>query len=308
MQSLKVKVLTAFMSVIMVFSLFPALNSNAATIHVWKSGSIKCEFDEGSGVFTVSGTGAMPDFKGYYNAGDKTKTIVKTDAPWFNNFYYKIKKVVIGDGITKVGNNAFARCYNIQSIVFQSKGSLKTIGTQAFYGCYNHTSVTLPYGLVTVGMNAFARNTKLVSVSIPGTVKTIGYGAFANCNLSKVYIPKSVTSLGDFSFRSNYKLVSVTGGAGLTSIGRQAFEYTYKLKTFKITSKKLSRIGQCCFVCSGLKTIQIKKTTKLKKKKVKGSLYLSNVKTVKVKKSKVRKYKKFFTYRNCGKRRVKVKK
>ena len=311
MQSIKVKVLTVFMSFVMAVTMFPALGSNAATTtHTWWNNNkqIKCELNETTGVFTVTGTGPMDDYKAYSSSTGKYATLTSTDTPWYlEKLYYKIKKVVIGDGITRIGNNAFGKCYNIQEIDFQSKGSLKVIGVQAFYDCYTMPSVKIPYGVTTIGKNAFAYNTALTSLSIPNTVKTIAYGAFANCSkLLKLSIPASVTSIGDFAFRGNYKLKSVTGGAGLVSIGRQAFEFTYDLRTFKITSKKLSRIGSCCFYCSGLKTLQIKKTTKLKKKKVKGSLYLSSVKKVKVKKSKVRKYRKYFTRKNCGKYRVKV--
>ena len=127
-------------------------------------------------------------------------------------------------------------------------------------------------------------------------------------SLQRIVLPASLISIGDFAFHDCYNLVSVTGGAGLKTIGRQAFEFDSRLKTFKITSKKLKKIGvgafRCCFA---LKTISIKKTTKLTKKGVKGSLYLSSVKTVKVKKSKVRKYKKIFRRGNSG-RSVKVKK
>ena len=56
-----------------------------------------------------------------------------------------------------------------------------------------------------------------------------------------------------------------------------------------------------------LKTLQIKKTTKLTKAGVKNSLKGSFVKTVKVKKSKLKKHKKFFKKNNCGKK-VTVKK
>ncbi|MCR4776639.1 MAG: hypothetical protein K5869_09715, partial [Saccharofermentans sp.] len=58
---------------------------------------------------------------------------------------------------------------------------------------------------------------------------------------------------------------------------------------------------------SALKTLQVKKSTKLCKSGVKNSLKGSAVKTVKVKKSKVKKYKKIFKKKNCGKK-VKVKK
>ena len=310
MQSIKVKVLSAFMSFIMAVTMFPALMSNAA---VTSLNGAKCG-DNVTATLTgttlkISGTGPMYDYKAYYKANDTSKRISSTDAPWFSS-RTNIEKIVIEDGVTKIGNNAFGCLTYVKSVEFQSKGSLKTIGTQAFYDDWKITSLALPNGLTTIGSNAFAWCYGVTSVSLPGTLKTIGYGAFAYCEtLTRVYIPKSVTSIGDFAFKDNWKLVSVTGGAGLTSIGRQAFEYCTHLKTFKITSKKLARIGQCCFYCcNSLKTIYIKKTTKLKKKKVKGSLYFSSVKKVKVKKSKVKKYKKFFTYRNCGKRGVKVRK
>ena len=75
-----------------------------------------------------------------------------------------------------------------------------------------------------------------------------------------------------------------------------------------ISSKILSKIGTYAFAKdSKLKTIKIKSTTKLTKKGVKKSLKSSKVKTVKVKKSKVKKYRKYFTKKNCG-RKVKVKK
>ena len=298
MQSIKVKVLTVFMSLIMVVTMLPALKSNADT-NTWKDNGITYQLNDSTGVFTVTGNGPMFDF-----GMDASH---KSNAPWYSK-RYSIKTVVIGAGITRVGNNSFVGCSNLKEIVFQSTGNLKTIGVQAFYECYTLPRVVFPKGLTTIGTNAFAFDTALAAVSFPSTLRTIAYGAFARCGLRSVVIPAGCTTIGDFAFKSNHSLVSVTGGANLVTIGKQAFEFTSKLKTFKIASKKLSRIGSCCFYCSSLKTLQIKKTTKLKKKKVKGSLYLSSVKTVKVKKSKVRKYRKFFTYRNCGKRRVKVKK
>lgn len=302
MQSIKARVLTVFMSFVMAVSMLPAINSSAAV-------SYKCGEDVHytieNGTVTISGTGPMYNYLAYDKDGDKKPDL--SDSPFYSK-RTQFQKVVIEDGVTHVGNNAFLWCTGLKEVEFRSKGSLKTIGTQAFYEC-SLTKLALPYGLTSVGMDAFMANHYLVSLSIPNTVKTIGYGAFADCwELLYVYVPASVSTIGDFAFRGNHKLRSVTGGAGLTSIGVQAFEHTWNLKTFKITSKKLQRIGKLCFYCSGLKTLQIKKTTKLKKKKVKGSLYMSSVKTVKVKKSKVRKYKKFFTPRNCGKYRVKVKK
>ena len=87
-------------------------------------------------------------------------------------------------------------------------------------------------------------------------------------------------------------------------INSEMLYYLYR----KITSNMFSKIGPFSF--SGdkaLKTLYLKKTTKLTKSGVKKSLKGSSVKTVKVKKSKIKKYKKYFKKSNSGKK-VKVKK
>ena len=300
MQSIKVKVLTMFMSLVMAVAALPALNSNAASIVQSGSCGTGVSFRlTDDGVLSLNGNGAVDEYVLYTNG--------QTNAPWYSN-KYKIKKVVVGDGITRLGSNAFAWCTQLETIQFSSQLNLKSIGTQTFYECSKLVNVTLPYGLVSVGRNAFVWS-GLKTLIIPNSVKTIAYGAFANCQLVKVYIPASVVTIGDFAFRGNKQLVKFTGGAGVVTIGIQAFEHCWKLSNFVITSKKLKKIGKACFLCdSKLKTLYIKQTTKLTKKGVKNSLYLSSVKKVKVKKSKVKKYKKYFTYRNCAKRGVKVKK
>ncbi|MCR4776803.1 MAG: leucine-rich repeat domain-containing protein [Saccharofermentans sp.] len=299
MQSIKVKVLTMFMSLVMAVAALPALNSNAATIISGKCGANASYVLSDDGTLKINGSGAIDEYVTYTNG--------QTSAPWYSKRSY-IKRVVIGDGITRLGSNAFSWCTQIAEVQFSSQRNLTSIGTQTFYECYNLKSITLPAGLISVGRNAFVYS-GLTSVIIPNTVKTIAYGAFANCYLTKVYIPASVVTIGDFAFRGNKQMVKFTGGAGVVTIGIQAFEHCWKLSNFVITSKKLKKIGKACFLCdSKLKTLYIKQTTKLTKKGVKNSLYLSSVKKVKVKKSKVKKYKKYFTYRNCAKRGVKVKK
>lgn len=127
-------------------------------------------------------------------------------------------------------------------------------------------------------------------------------------NIKSVVIGSNVTSINDYSFENCINLVSVTGGAGLRSIGTRAFKGCTKLKTFNISSKVLKKIGAYAFQGDRyLKTLYLKKTTKLTKSGVKRSLKGSSVKTVKVKKSKLKKYKKYFKKKNCGKK-VKVKK
>lgn len=305
MQRLKTKLFTCLLSFVMAFSMLPALNSNAASIvkkgNCGANGSNLTYKLDDSNTLTISGTGAMMNY-----AYDSAKGIITT--PWFS-YRNNIKKLVIEDGVSSVGNYAFAYCSNLSEIVWPANQSLKTIGQDSFALCAALINVSLPKGLTSIGKWAFEQDINLKTISFPSTLKTIAYGAFMDDrSIQKLVLPGSLVSIGDFAFHDNASLTSVTGGVGLQTIGRQAFEFDTRLKTFKITSKKLKKIGTGAFrCCLSLKTIYIKKTTKLTKKGVKGSLYLSSVKTVKVKKSKVRKYKKIFRRGNSG-RSVNVKK
>lgn len=133
---------------------------------------------------------------------------------------------------------------------------------------------------------AFFGDTTIRSVSIGAYVAVIDAKAFYGCT----------------------QLVKVSGGARLVTIGQMAFGGCPRLRAFSIGSAILRKISPYAFYGDkSLKTIYIKKTTKLTKAGVRRSLKGSRIKTVKVKKSKVRKYKKIFKKSNSG-RKVKVKK
>ena len=191
------------------------------------------------------------------------------------------------------------------------QGEEATVDNLKYQVTYQATDGT---GTVTV----IGVDTKTASVSVPANVEikgntykvnVIGPSAFAkNTVLTNLYIGANVTAIADNAFNGCSQLVKVSGGANLKSIGSKAFAGCPKLKSFKLSSKVLWKIGPYAF--SGdksLKTIYIKSTTKITKSGVKKSLKGSKVKTVKVKKSKVKKYKKYFKKSNSG-RKVKVKK
>ena len=51
----------------------------------------------------------------------------------------RMTNLVIGEGVTAIGNNAFSGCTNLATL--QLPASLKTIGERAFYNCLDLTSI-----------------------------------------------------------------------------------------------------------------------------------------------------------------------
>ena len=137
------------------------------------------------GVLTITGTGKMKDWD-YFN-----------DSPWHEN--ESVKQVIIGDGVTTIGEWAFLDCSSLTSVTIPN--SVTTIGKRAFSDCPYLTSVTIGNGVTTIGDWAFYRCFSLTSVTIPNSVTTIGSDAFSYCRaLTSVTIPNSVTTIGNSAF------------------------------------------------------------------------------------------------------------
>ncbi len=162
-----------------------------------------------NGVLTISGEGDMYDYTG-------------EDAPWYD-MADEITSVVVDDGVTSIGNSAFADCSAITSI--ELPDGLTRIGTNAFYHCTGMESISIPYGLTAIGNCAFWGCESLKSIDIPSSVTEIGYAAFTECiSLTSIVIPDGVERLNDGTFQGCPSLESVTIPASVTSIAAGVFQ------------------------------------------------------------------------------------
>lgn len=76
-----------------------------------------------------------------------------------------------------------------------------SIGDEAFFGCGKLTSVTLPNSLTSIGNKAFMNCDGLTTLTIPNNVNSIGSQAFAGCGgLKTVVIGSGVTFIDNFAF------------------------------------------------------------------------------------------------------------
>ncbi len=129
-------------------------------------------FDAATETLTISGTGAMDDYSCEWYSNPP---------PYIGWNGYEgnyIRSVVVSEGITHIGSDAFGS-FTMFGILFQLKHvklprTLKSIGACAFANAESLTSIVLPDGLVSIDSYAFS-GTKLTSLHLPASLKEIGY-------------------------------------------------------------------------------------------------------------------------------------
>lgn len=132
---------------------------------------IEPEYTFENGVLTINGEGAMKEMK-------------RNKYPW-NEYKDITRKIVIGDGITKVSSYAFTD-FSETEVVLGKK--VYDIDFGAFSSNSNLTNIVFNEHLLYLRSSAFGSNRSLTEVTLPHSVFSM-YGSFSNCkNLSKVDI------------------------------------------------------------------------------------------------------------------------
>ena len=147
------------------------------------------------GTLTVSIEGDMSN----YDEGETPWDLQRDD----------IKKIVIKEGVTRIGDLAFGGCRNLTSV--EIPNTVKSIGVRAFVECIHIPSIEIPNSVTSIEEQAFSRCDDLTSIEIPNSVTSIGYQAFYNCyRLASVTIGNSVTDIAKEAFYALPALTSIT--------------------------------------------------------------------------------------------------
>ena len=107
--------------------------------------------DDETLTLTIIGQGEMPDFEDADNQA----------CPWTNS-KYAIKRVIIREGVTNIGNYAFSGCAKLAEVHISK--TVKKIGTAAFLNCSSLTQIDIPDCVNSVGSFAFVGCTGLKEV------------------------------------------------------------------------------------------------------------------------------------------------
>ena len=268
---MKKRILSLLLCVAMLLTLLPqtVLFASAATSGTCGD-NLSWSYNSSTYTLTITGSGEMTDWN-------------YSDVPWYS-YRSSIKSVSLPDGLTSIGNYAFAYCTGLTSITIPD--SVTSIGEDAFSGCSGLTSVTIGNSVTNIGEDAFYNCTGLTSITIPDSVTSIGDYAFSGCTgLTSITIPDRVRSIGDGAFSGCTGLTSITVAegnpvydsrnncnaiietatntliagckntvipSGVTSIGEYAFYNCTGLTSITIPDSVTS-IGDCAFYgCTGL--------------------------------------------------------
>jgi len=117
---------------------------------------------------------------------------------------FKLKKVVLNEGLRKIGKNAFSYCTSLQSITLPS--TIVEIEEQAFYRCRKLKKVVLNDGLKKIGKEAFSECKSLQSITFPSTVVEIGDYALEYTALRRIKLPPNLTEVNQSAFHACSKL------------------------------------------------------------------------------------------------------
>ena len=196
---------------------------------------------------TISGTGVMPDFN--FPEGNL--------APWWNyealgmltsfgNFKLEgeLKKVVIKDGVTNVGDYALFCLPAATQVTLPD--SVTRIGRYGIAMCSKLTGMSIPKGVTEIGDFGLAGN-GLTAVTLPDGLQSLGRGAFDSCtSLTNTTLPAAITAVPGKCFADCTKLLTADYKGEVTTIGEHAFEGCKSLVTAPIPAT-VTELGASAF-------------------------------------------------------------
>ena len=248
----------------------------------WTSGG--CDVILSGSTLTVkpqSDTGAMQNYTS------------SSDRPW-DSQKGNITSIVIGSGVTSIGDYAFSGCSNLATVTVYAPSC--TLGTDAFYNCNSLNDIYVFADKVTYykgatqwsdysgiieaipnsgncGSTDHESDVKYVltgtSPNYTLTIMKVGTtGAMADYtnqsdrpwnsevnNITSVVIEDGVTSIGERAFRNLTKVTTVSFGSDVTTIGKSAFELCNGLTSVTIPASVTNIDNYAFNACENLETV-----------------------------------------------------
>ena len=235
-------------------------------------------YDKTSKTLTVQGKGCFgklgfSEFD-YYYGGNPMCWDWKEDC--FPPLYH-VENIVIGEGITAIGDYMFINFYKAKKITLPK--SLKRIGKASFLNCLHLQKIIGGQNVTQIDGGAFLSCSDIKNISFPNLVKidnsrvhvfstmdeidmddgyywkldkSFSVGPFVHCrNLESIYIPK-VKKLADRTFFDCPKLKTINKNNNLNNITDMGVSVFYNCKSLKnISLPKIKAVKSSALIKKG---------------------------------------------------------
>ena len=262
------KVISILLATVMVVSMFAGVQITSHADSLPNSGTcgenVKYTFNSSTGELVISGTGEMynygdnddfdddyddDDYDYYdscdsYDDDDDYGYDDSNNSPFAN--HKEIKKIVIENGVTTVGNWAFDSCSGATVVTIPD--SITTIGKGAFFACRGLEELFIPKSVNSIGKESFIDCNGLKSIEV--SPDNENYDSRGNCNALidtienellrgcvNTVIPATVWRIGDYAFSDVYGLKSVYIDINIEEIGYGAFTGCKSLVSMEVDSE-----------------------------------------------------------------------
>lgn len=138
-----------------------------------------------------------------------------------------LESVVISEGISEIGAEAFEMCTSLKSVSLPS--TLKSIDRAVFYNCISLEEIEIPKSVKEFEGSVFSGCANLRTVKINDGISKFYSWDFEKCNITTLYLPKSVTYIPsdaflDGSVKEVYYAGSPEQWEIINESGREIFE------------------------------------------------------------------------------------
>ena len=164
---------------------------------------------------------------------------------------YEGTTVNVPEGVTTIGNYAFAYNSNVETVVLSS--TVRDLGRG--FDSSTVKKVVLNEGLETISSRAFRSTTALEEVVFSSTITEIADNAFQKSGIKEIVIPASVKTIGEAAFGSS--LIETVTFEGDIAIQGYAFRGCTKLSTVNMNGYNVTFIASTlnnrnsCWFCNG---------------------------------------------------------
>ena len=175
-------------------------NEETWDVSVNGDGSVIAKWTKKDKTLTISGTGKMKDWDNHS---------IDSIGDWhYTQYMYVIENVVINDGITYIGEYAFAYSENLKTV--KMSDTVTGMGARAFEGCIRLENINISNRITQMLTGTFLECSSLKNITIPESVTSIWYDAFSECSsLENISIPASVAVINNNVFDGCSRLESI---------------------------------------------------------------------------------------------------